>query len=149
MAREVRLPGELWTEPTQTTIPESHAEYIDNVRMKLSQAHEIVRKRLQTASEKQQDYYDSKLLHYRYKSGDIVWYRDEQKTEGVCSKLQPTYVGPCIVKENYSDLDYLIQKKKDGRSSVVHHNRLKPYEGIDVPKWIERVRIQLRKRDGH
>ena len=149
LGREIRLPGELVAEPTPETIPESYATYLDTLREKMNQAHESVRKHLKAAIEKQQDRYDYRLLHLRYKPGDLVWYRNDQMTEGVCLKLQPTYIGPCLILENYSDLDHLIQKKESGRLSVVHHNRLKPYEGETIPRWILKRRKQMKYRDGH
>ena len=148
LGHELRLPGELLMEQTELSLPTTHADYIDNIRTKLKKAHEIVRKNLQSAMERQQDRYDSRLLHNRYKPGDLVWYRNDQITEGVCLKLQPTYQGPCLIMKNYGDIDYLVQKKKDGRKSVTHHNRLKPYEGKDIPRWIHQARKQLNDRGG-
>ena len=44
-------------------------------------------------------------------------------------------------------MDYLIQKNKQGKQVVVHHDMLKPYEGKVRPRWVQvAVKKYLNKR---
>ena len=53
----------------------------------------------------------------------------------VTPKLRKPYIGPYLVLQKYSDLDYVIQFDATGKKRVIHHNRLKPYEGTDKLSW--------------
>lgn len=136
LGKEIRLPGEL--DPPE---PESYiyADYVENLRCKLSKAHAVARQHLATYARKQKDHYDIRKHPNRYQPGDLVWYRNDQHKEGVCHKLQSAYFGPYVVLRNYSDLDYLIHKGKQGRQAVVHHDHLKPYAGTSKPKWAQQA----------
>lgn len=134
LGREVRLPGELAVSNPNST-PESQANYVDTLRRKLARSHEVVRQHLKTYLVTQKDRYDTKAHQYDYKQGDLVWYRNEQRHEGVCPKLQPIFKGPYVVLQKINNLDFLIQKTKQGKTTIVHHNNLKPYEGTTKPRW--------------
>jgi hypothetical protein len=49
-----------------------------------------------------------------YKVFDKVWYLNEIRKEGICPKLQPSYIGPCVVTKKLSDLNYEIQIDSKG-----------------------------------
>ena len=44
-----------------------------------------------------------------------------------------------LITENGSTMDYLIQKDKSGRQAVVHHDKLKKYEGVHKPRWVNKA----------
>ena len=142
LGREVRLPGELdlGSEAEECNL----YEYVDDLQKKMKQAHQLVRERLNKSQKRKEKYYEKHLHHHRYKLGDIVWYKNDQRREGVCPKLQPFYIGPCLVTKAYNLLDYQIQLAKQGRLTVVHHNQLKPYEGTSIPRWITEARKKLK-----
>jgi hypothetical protein len=56
------------------------------------------------------------------------------------------YEGPFVVKQNISTLNFEIQMDRDGYSKVVHHNKLKPYEGTTPPKWTVNVSKRLKRQ---
>ena len=62
-----------------------------------------------------------------YKDCDAVWCLNEQRKEGVCQKLQPLYIGPCIVLKKFNSLTYCVQMVDDGPARVLNHDKLKPY----------------------
>ena len=134
LGREVRLPGDVTiTDPDGT--PTGCVEYVDKLRERLHTAHQIARQQLKTRTEKQKERYDSHSHAHKYKTGDLVWYKNEVKHEGISPKLQANYVGPYLVLRNYSNMDYLIQKTKQKQPIVIHHDKLKPYEGTTKLKW--------------
>ena len=134
LGREVRLPGEIFVPQPEESNP---AVYVDDMRQYMAKAHEIVRKRMELAMLKQADLYDPKGRLVDYKPGDLVWYRNEAFSEGACPKLQDIYVGPYVVLHKYPTMDYLVQKNKQGKQVVVHHDKLKPYEGKSRPRWVQ------------
>ena len=77
-------------------------------------------------------------------TGDSVWCLNEVRKEGVAPKLQPTYTGPHLILQNYKNIDYLLLKEQNSKPMVVHHNKLKPYEGAVTLKWARR---QLRSTE--
>ena len=133
LGREIRLPGGV--APPVMTENLSEATYVDTLRGKLLLAHETVRKHLKAKILKQKEYCDSRSFENKYNPGDMVWYLNETTMEGISPKLQPTYIGPCLILKKYVTMDYLIQKDRSRKKVVVHHDKLKPYEGVSQPKW--------------
>ena len=44
--------------------------------------------------------------------------------------------GPFLVMKRLSDVIYRIQKGPKLKPNVVHHDRLRPYHGPNVPDWL-------------
>ena len=147
LGREVRLPTELMYGGNKGNRAEisTYGEYVDWLQDRMHRAHGIARKHLGTAAKRQKEIYDSKLCLHLYQTGDLVWYLHESKREGVSPKLQPTYHGPCIVTQKINDLIYKIQIDQEGKTKVVHHNKLKQYLAENVPKWVKRTVGKLKK----
>jgi hypothetical protein len=57
-------------------------------------------------------------------------------------KLRRPYEGPYLVVWKLSDADYVIQTEKKGKTRVLNHNLLKPYEGRVKLSWAD---IALKK----
>ena len=136
LGREVRLPAEIMF-GSLTSISEpivSYGEYVDQLRRKMQHAHYVCRKHLEKAAFRQKYNYDAKQNLNMYKPGDPVWLLNESRTIAVSPKLQAAYDGPYVIAACLSNLDFRVQK--DGRKSVViHHDKLKPYRGLNPPKW--------------
>ena len=60
---------------------------------------------------------------------------NEKKELLVCPKLQPIFEGPIVVTKKINDWDLEIQLNKTGKKKVVHHDKLKLYNGNQIPKW--------------
>ena len=82
-----------------------------------------------------------------YNAGDFVWVQIEASKLGIPPKLHVLYRGPCILTQKYNDLDFKVQLSKFGLQQVLHHNKLKPYEGDNVPKWAQKVKVALVTQD--
>ena len=147
MGREVRLPAELLfgsTGPQQGEIT-SYGEYVDLLRSRMQHAHEVARKYLCTAAKRSKDHYDVKMAVNQYTKGDVVWYLNEVQAVGETPKLQPAYLGPVPVKGKVTAVDYIIQLDASGRELLIHHDKLKPYEGEAIPRWVKKVLKRLRR----
>ena len=83
----------------------------------------------------------------KYSVGDYVWYLIETRKPDENKKLSCPFVGPFLVVYKMNDLDYIIQMDDKGTRKVVHHNKLKPYDGDLVIKWANKAIAKV-KKDG-
>ncbi len=150
MGREVRLPSEL-VFGSSTVIDgqdvTSYGEYVDALRSRMQHAHSIAREHLAIAAKRHKAVYDAKISVNKYTAGDAVWCLAESRKVGVAPKLERTYAGPYLVKQAVTDVNFILQMDKHGREKLVHHNKLKPYEGVQPPKWIKHAKRKLKQ--GH
>ncbi|MES9881558.1 MAG: reverse transcriptase domain-containing protein [Sedimenticola sp.] len=139
LGREVRLPAELVYGGRSSCQPEitSYGDYVDHLRTRMQQSHEIARKHLSANAQRQEMLYDARLSVFNFKQGDVVWVENEAIAPGLCAKLQPAYKGPCVIVHKFNDLTYSVQLNATGSTRVLHHNKMKPYEGTDIPVWIQ------------
>ena len=146
IGREVRLPAELVFGSVgayQGQGITSYGEYVDTLRTRLQDAHEIARRHLESAAKRSKEIYDSKVALNKYSVGDFVWCLYESRKVGVMPKFEHAYEGPFIIKKKYSELDFLIQLDRAGKEKPVNHDKLKPYEGDHAPKWLKKARKTL------
>ena len=146
MGREVRLPAELVFGSTisdQEGEITTYGDYVDVLRDRMQHAHQVARKHLSSTAKRRKELYDTKVALNRYSQGDVVWCLNESRKVGVMPKLQPAYSGPFLVKRKITELNYLLQLDASGLERLVHHNKLKPYEGDHPPSWIKRARRKL------
>lgn len=75
-------------------------------------------------------YYNRNRRQHNFKVGDRVLYRKQIRRPGLAKKLMQYWFGPYIIKEQKSDVNFLITAElKTGRkiSEVVHCEKLKHY----------------------
>ena len=139
LGQEVRLPtevvyGGISNHGNRIT---TYEKYVDDLRSHMLKAHCIAREHLRKHAMRNKEIYDTKLHIHNHCTGDVVWYLNEVQNEGISPKLQPTYLGPCLIVRKLNDLIFEIQLSRNGKTRVVHHNKLKPFEGEAYPKWID------------
>ena len=71
---------------------------------------------------------------------------NERRTEGVCLKLQPAFIGPWVIVERINDQDYLVHQGKNGRQIIIHHDKLKPYKWVNYPVWGRKIKSKTLNR---
>lgn len=149
LGREVRLPAELMygSQCNENWEIQSYGDYVDHLRTKIQHAHEVARKHLASSAKRQAEIYDAKLSVYHYNTGDLVWVTLEACKPGISPKLQASYRGPCLITQKYNDLNFKVQLSKFGLEQVLHHNKMKPYEGENIPNWVHKVRASLTARN--
>ena len=72
-----------------------------------------------------------------YVVGDLVY-----KRHHIHKKLELAWVGPCVVTKVFSDCLFQVQFKS--KSQVLHHDRLKSYRSISIPRWAQKLSKDLR-----
>ena len=151
MGREARLPAELmYGSPCNENWEiQSYGASADQLRNRMQHAHEVARKHLVFSARRQAEIYDSKLSVHHYNMGDYVWVEIEASKPGICPMWRSLYRGPCIITQKYNDLEFKVRRSKFGLQQVLHHNKLKPYEGDNEPKWAQKVKATLVTQDQH
>ena len=148
IGREVRLPADLifGYRDVLTKDPPSNSEYVQMIRSKMDFAHRVARKHLSAKAKRSKEYYDHRQIVHAYQVGDLVWCLHETRKVGVMPKLEKAYDGPYPVKEKRSELNFVIQINNKGQDRLVHHNKLKPYEGSRPPSWVAQVSKALKRQ---
>lgn len=55
-------------------------------------------------------------------------------------KLEKKYDGPFLIIGKRSAISYIIQLNADGKEKLVHHDKVKPYEGSQIRSWIKKLK---------
>ena len=147
LGREVRLPVDLVfgfaSIESSGEVPQ-YCEHVDLLRDRMRHAHETARKYLQSNAKRSKETYDVNVVTHNYSEGDFVWCLLEGRKVGISPKLEKRYDGPFVVEQRMSAVNFVIQLDKDGRNRLVHHNKLKKYEGDNPPKWALRASKRLK-----
>ena len=75
-----------------------------------------------------------------------MWYFSDLKQLKTAPKLRRPFEGPYLVMDKINDLDYAIQLDSHKKRKVVHHNKLKPYEGEKTLSWAKAALREFRKQ---
>ena len=78
LGREVRLPAEVMFGSVDSEFElNTNGEYVDGLRKRMQQAHDVARKHLEAAAQRQRECYDANVRLECYRLGDLVWYQTE------------------------------------------------------------------------
>ena len=103
LGRETRLSAEfLLGNSTSEGLLYNYGESVENIRQRLLRAHEVTREHLRQAAHHQRETYDIRTSQHQYEEGQFVWYLSETRKEGICPKLQPTYLGPLVITRKFN-----------------------------------------------
>ena len=142
--REVQLPAKLTHGSyTNNETVTSYGEYVDKLREILQTAHSVACKYIEKLAKIQKDRNDAKIFETSFLPGDLVWYLVESCRPGKCLKLEQNDTGPYVVICKFNPLK--IQMSKSGTTKVVHHNKLKKYEGDNPFNWVVKLSKKVRK----
>lgn len=148
LGREVRFPAEIMFGSGTTHVGEevsSYGQYIDELKSRLHHAHSVARQHLGVSAKRQKQCYDIKQKLCTYHPGDLVWYQTNISQLHIAPKLRKPYEGPYVVVNRFNDLNYMIQMDPKGKKRVVHHNKLKLYQGDIKLRWAKSA-VQMAKR---
>ncbi|XP_076838708.1 retrovirus-related Pol polyprotein from transposon 412 isoform X1 [Brachyhypopomus gauderio] len=99
--------------------------FVKDLLNRLHDAHQVARDAQGAASLKQKRAYDARCSGGSLSLGQQVWLYNPKRSRGLCPKLQSSWVGPCSVIKQLSEVVYRV---KWGRKNVVvHRDRLTPY----------------------
>ena len=142
LGRELELSLDAITEAPPDA-PPLKTDYAQAVQKRLASAHNLARRHLSKAAMRQKRSYDKRLAGRPFVIGDSVWLHNVRRKKGRNSKLDCSWEGPYLVISVLSDVVYRIQKSRKAKQKVFHSDRLKPYLGPPLERWIPREQTQL------
>ncbi|KAK3728410.1 hypothetical protein QZH41_007793 [Actinostola sp. cb2023] len=141
LGREAAMPVDLLMghPPEDPSGTANQSEYAGKLLKRMETVHRFARQHLKHETERQKRYYDHRGVRCNhFNRGDAVWLHNPKRKKGRSPKLQnDVYEGPFLVLSQLDDVTYRIQKGAKTKPKVVHHNRLKPYEGTNAPTWLD------------
>ena len=135
LGREIEVPLDAMTEPTPDTLPFA-TEYAFALQQRLASAHEVSRRHLGKAAERQKRNYDKRVSSKPFRVGNSVWLHKIRRKKGRNPKLDCPWEGPYLVVSVLSDVTYRIQRSRRAKPKVIHADRIKPYLGPALKSWI-------------
>ena len=132
--REITLPVDLVFGRPEDEI-ENESCYAFDLAEKIEEVHELARKNIEFSSGVQKRAYDHKVQQNSYGVGDLVWFYEPRRKKGKNKKLSRPWKGPYVIIKKLNDFIFRIQLNPKTKPKVVHHDRLKPYNGEDRPTW--------------
>ena len=136
--RQLRTPMDLLLPTEDQGGPDSYPEYVENLRQRLREVHKIARINLQKAGERQKTQADRRAYETVYSPGDLVMLHCPAVGKGKTSKLNRPWAGPVVVLKRLNDILYRVKLGPHKTPKLVHHNRLKKFEG-ETPDWVKGV----------
>ena len=121
--REARLPYSLHNPATSQN--DTPLQYVLDLRSRLRHAFQYAQSTNDLARTRQKETYDKKARDNEYQAGDLVWLDNPAMSR---KKLEANWRGPYRILTSYSPEPLVrISNLADGKRSVVHKNRIKPY----------------------
>ena len=106
-------------------------------------AHNLARRHLNKASVPQKRNYNKRLAGRLFVIGDSVWLHNVRRKKGKNAKLDCPSERPYVVISVLSEVVYRIRKRRKAQLKVDHSDRLKPYLGPPLERWIPKRQTQL------
>ena len=135
LGREVTLPNHIIfpiPKPTGST-PD---DFVSKLRSQLEEVYNDYRLHLKTNALRQKKDYDTRISQNQYNKGSLVY-----KYNNFFKKLHDRWSGPFIVVDVISPVLYKIRNRNN--TEIIYHDRLKPYQSDDVPRWVEEIKKNL------
>lgn len=104
---------------------------ITKVLCRAEEARRIARLRTLASQDRSKIRYDGRRLHVYFDPGDLVWLWTPLRKRGLCQKFLAHYVGPYVILERLSEVNYRIARltstgRHSAKTEVTHVARLKP-----------------------
>jgi hypothetical protein len=101
-------------------------QFGSNLRIRLEEAYQRVRKQMGHMLDRQKAYYDKRAYGEPYKEGDLVWLHSTVSPKGRARKFHRPWTGPYRVVRNFSDVTYRLQDIQSPRCCpIMYFDRLK------------------------
>ena len=111
LGREVRLPIDLTVEQhidDQSDVEGTETDFAQQLRQRLSFAHDRARKCLKQSTRRQKDYYDRRATKGSLAVGNFAWLHNPAKKKGFSPKLQCHWEGPYLLVHQLSEVIFRI-----------------------------------------
>lgn len=140
LGREVMMPIDLIMGTESTQVLYEPTEWVALQEEVIPKIYSLVRKNLEGTLKRRRSDYDLRIYEKRYHTGDFV-YQSQTSTKRGSKALTPVWKGPYLVIESNPPL-YKLEDRR-GRTTVLHHDRLKLCSDRLIPFWLRRKRHML------
>ena len=139
---EVEVPLDVTIE-TPPDAPPLLTDYAEAVQKRLATAHDLAIQYLNETAILQNRNYDKGLAGKPFTVGDSVWMHNVWRNKGRNAKPDCPWEGRYRVISVLSNVVYRIQESVKAKPKVIHADRLKPYLGPPLERWIPKRQTQL------
>ena len=132
LGREVTLPVDLVVEPLPEEVeePPNLSGYADDLLGNMRLVNEATRAYMTQQLQSQKRHFDHNVHLTIHRPGDVVWLKRHANKKGRTPKLMPRWIGPFMIKDKLSSVNYRIQETPRSKPKVVHGDDIKPCFGI-------------------
>lgn len=150
LGRPLRLPLDAFVgQPPEAAYQQMTAtEYADHLAESMAQAHEVVSSQLDRHYDYQKKMYDRQVKREAYFEGQAVWLRQLPRKKGLSKSLMANYTGPWIIIKKLSDVNFRLQKSKNGKQVIIHSDRMKPFHGTPTDSWALKLWKPMKGAEG-
>ncbi|KAK3083689.1 hypothetical protein FSP39_001513 [Pinctada imbricata] len=138
--KEITLPLQAVIGIPDENLVSTSSDFVKNQQRKLNEVHECARKALKKNAQYMKKRYDLKAKKCSLPVGMPVLIHDPTRKVGVCPKLCSIWKGPYIITKKIDDTKYKVRKSRQRSPMTYHIDRIIPYRGRSIPKWIEELR---------
>jgi hypothetical protein len=139
LGREISLPcSAVIPRPDDVahTLSRETESYLQELKTGLQPAHEVARTNRKKSAVYQKKQYDVKPTRRSLRKGQAVWLHHPTRTKGVCHKRTSKWKGQYVISRKIDDTTYRVRKSKNQLPEAYHMDRLQPYCGQKLPKWM-------------
>ncbi|KAL5475516.1 hypothetical protein EMCRGX_G025342 [Ephydatia muelleri] len=124
--RQARLPIDLmYGTECGNSVTKTVPEYVTKLSEAFVEAYAAVRDTMGAKLQRQKEFYSKKVHGDPHKPGDFVLLFNPAVPKGGSRKFHSPWTGPFKIVERVSEATYHIQNTVDGKTSIVHFDRLK------------------------
>eukprot|EP00731_Ephydatia_muelleri_P000948 Em0001g948a len=124
--RQARLPIDLmYGTECGNSVTKTVPEYVTKLSEVFVEAYAAVRDTMGAKLQRQKEFYNKKVHGDPHKPGDFVLLFNPAVPKGGSRKFHSPWTGPFKIVERVSEATYHIQNTVDGKTSIVHFDRLK------------------------
>ncbi|XP_033759660.1 uncharacterized protein LOC117341909 [Pecten maximus] len=126
LGRETSTPLDIQYEMPRNikTIPQN--QWAWQLKEKMENAHELVRKHSKGAMIRQKRYHDQKLSWTKFEPGDSVYVFFPNIPAGTTHKLASRWRGPFKILTRLTEVTYRVPCGYKGKTQVIHADRMRP-----------------------
>lgn len=124
-ARELNTPADIVYGLVSPEPSPTYDDFVEQVRDKMIEAHDIARENMRVAAKRNKRYYDLKVKPAVFHEGDLVYYYNPRKFVGRSEKWARKYSGPFRIIKELSPVTMLLQPSNKKKAFVSHVDKLK------------------------
>ena len=121
----VDILGPLPESGSGNSVTKTVPEYVTKLSEAFVEAYAAVRDTMGAKLQRQKEFYNKKVHGNPHKPGDFVLLFNPAVPKGGSRKFHSPWTGPFKIVERVSEATYHIQNTVDGKTSIVHFDRLK------------------------